>query len=190
MTPDAPYRVPNNAGWYRSYALQRRAAIAPPWAGTPAWAAGAACLPGMARVYAGDLYLVRPDLTAGFTAAASFEADVDAARRPLWLRVGLAESYAAVPIDLTGAALTLALKAIDAAGAITDPRPKLICGTADGCLAVTNARLGGVAEAIPRERARRVPAGTYAFDVVATYPDGRAERVKFGPLIVQQGICP
>lgn len=189
--PGIDFRFSNTATWSLGFSVQVGAARDLPWAGTPAWAPGISYGPGDARVVGEDLYLVDPaGGAAPFTSAQSFELDVRASGVSRWLLVGDARGYRRVPYDFTGKQVQVAVKACDAAGNITDPRPKLIVGSEDGGFIVSNPRQGGVAWSVPKRRAQAVPPGLYRYDMVAAGADQQPDRFRFGLLLVDEGIVP
>lgn len=189
--PGIDFRFSNTAAWTQGFSVQVGASIDVPWTGTPAWAPGAAYDLGASRVFDGDLYLADPGAASGpWTSAETFAEDIRASGASRWLLVGAAAGYRRVPYDFTGKQVVAALKACDAAGNITDPRVKLKVGSLDGGFLVTNARLGGLAWAVPKRRALGVAPGLYRYDIVATGADEIPERLRFGLCLVDEGICP
>ena len=183
------FRVSNREGWYGAFSLTVSAGAPAPWAGLAAWTPATAYDGGSAVTYAGDLYIARQGIVPStWTSAGAFADDV-VGGVSRWVPVGYAKAWAQQPYDLTGAALTFAIQAVTDGGNLVGNGP-VLTATSDGneILAV-NAAGGGVRIAIQPDRTLNIPAGLYFYEITATYPSGRKDRVRYGLWTVDQGIA-
>lgn len=183
------FRVSNREGWYGAFSLTVSAGAPAPWSGLPAWVPSTAYNAASSVTYVGDLYVARPNLLpAAWTSAAAFGDDrLGGVLR--WILVGYASAWAQSAYDLTDASLTFAIQPVTDGGTLTGNGP-ILTATSDGNeVVVVNAKGGGIRIAIQPDRTEDVPAGRYFYEITASFPSGRKDRVRFGLWDVDPGIA-
>lgn len=176
------FTASNNADWRREFSLTRRASGTPPWSLVAEWNSEASYgsgSPASVVKRLGDLYVAKAGAT---ITEGVFVADE-------WVRIGISSLYTAEPVDLTGASLKMKLAPVQAEALTVDVEASVLALTTEnGALILSSPSQGGVSLFLPVEQARAQLAGLYAYDLVASFDDGRVERLMIGYVTIEQGI--